>query len=116
MVDRAHYLVHRAASRPAGCADDERNARTEIADGGIALPPGVELEEFHTMVGVDDDDRIVGLVVVLLLCLFFAVFVVELRYAAVVQVDELVEIEFLPGCALTPDDLERVREPGHREF
>mgnify|MGYP001252727897 CR=1 FL=1 len=59
-VDRAHHLVHRAARRAARIADQQRDARAEIADRGIALPPGIVLEKLHAVVGVDDDDRVAG--------------------------------------------------------
>ena len=115
-IDRAHHLVHLAACRVAWRADDERDARAEVADRGIALSPGVVLEELHAMVGIDDDDGVVGQTAGLQVRQHLADFVVEFRHAAVVQVDDLIEIELFPGRALATDDLERIGEPGHREL
>ena len=66
-----------------------------IADSRVALAPGVVLEELHAVVGIDDDDGVVGEPAGVEVTQHLAHFVVEFGHAAVVQIDDLVEVEFL---------------------
>ncbi len=74
------------------------------------------LEELHAVIRVDDDERIVGEPAVREMGEHLSHFVVEFRHAAVVEIDDLVEVEFLARRALPADDLEGVGQPRHREF
>ena len=104
---------------PAGLAriaDHQRNARAEIADRRIALAPGIVLEELHAVVGIDHDDRVVGEPAGVEVTQHAADFIVELRDAAVIEIDDLIEVEFFLRRALAADDFERIGQLGHREL
>ena len=96
--------------------NDKWNARTKIAHCGIPLPPGVVLKKLHPVIGVDDDYGIFSQPTVLQVRQHFADLIIEFRHATVVQIDNLVEIEFLFGRTLPTNNLERIGESRHREL
>ena len=116
---RCRHCVRRRRSCRTGLAriaDDQWNSRTEIADCGIALTPGFVLEELHAMVRIDDDDRVARPAARLEMAQRPADLVIELCDAAVVEVDDLIEVEFFARRALPTDDLEGVGQSRHREL
>ena len=95
--------------------DDQRHARAEVAQGGVALAPGAVLEELHAVVAVEHHDGVREAAVVQL-AQQAPDLVVELGHAAIVEIEDLVEVELFARLALAADDLERFGQPGHGEL
>ncbi len=74
------------------------------------------LEELHAVVAVEHHDGVLREAAVVELAQQAPDLVVELGHAAIVEIEDLVEVEFLARLALAADDLERLGQPGHGEL
>ena len=105
-------------SRPANprIGDDDRDPRRKIPDGRVSLSPGLVLEELEAVVTEDDDNGVVGQFTNVEIGEDAGDLIVEISHAAVVKIDDLLEVELRLRLGLGPDDLPRIAQLGHDEF
>src|SRR6266446_8549736 len=86
-VHRAYDLGYLPRSTKPRIGDDDRNASREVADGRVALAPGLVLEEFESVVAEDDHDGVVGELRGVEISQDTRDLVVEIPYATIVEID-----------------------------